>query len=1163
MDIKGTVFLDAATGKAGQVDGLYDGADDPIKGIEVTLCDTEGNKITKDNLTNPVRTDDNGQYAFTDLNPMKKYIVKFTYNGQDYQATDVLSDSDYTSAKENGYDSVELWEQYSKAQEDLLHGQEGDITRETLNNRFATISAYPNSYEITDDNGNKTGEYNTAYSDEVMAEVYNDILEAIDQGNNTSEKISSYLAQQNKIKELTEKLSFAKDCEIVAYTKEYPAMNKFNLSDTDKTLYTVDWETKTILRPAENYPALYEGQNQINFGLKERPNVDLMLSEDVFETKVTVNGQTTTYSYNRKLANGEDSEVVLYDQDIRSFDIERNRESNTNGEAYYDTPSDLSVEVFYKVRLYNDSETKAEVTQLVDYYDSDFYAFEAAYLGDENGYDLAKELQLIDNSKTFIKTNEDGTTTTYKAQTIEIPSQDENIMTPSGSRYVYIKLKTNNAPNSLAKLVDEIKPEEGETEKVETRNYVEISQYKTYYGTTVNSGTPGLVDKDSIAGNFDLERYDANNREDDENKAPELFYKLPSNNSRSLSGNVFEDLRSNLSTEDVVKDSMTDGDNIKGIKGITVELVELVGDTEKIRATIETDENGNYKFKNFIPGKYFVRFTYGDKVYTVGGTNKTLSSQDYQSTYANPYTNTNENGKNVTYWYAETNYNGEVILNNEQVGYNNSVRYSDAYDKVQDREKSITYSETMTNDNVVALKKYSATNDATGFDAIKFEMTMQAYTSTLDLEVEFATKNTNGNESKSYAIENIDFGLIKRAESNLELEKRVSHIKITQADNTVLLDVDVEMRNNALVLLYNGEQIQNDKVHFQYISTPNAYGTGAVRLEIDDEILHGNNIEITYTLTVRNTTPKATTLTWFTDEDEDEDEKDETKNKRAVGYYEENTEDLVYYENGAIKYHNGTTVESPTNIERKTPETVKTKANQIVDYVSNNMQFDDTQNFGYWELAEKTNVNSYLADDVVKSEAEQYNNILLATANNPLTQDWLEPGEYREAELVLSTTNTQDVDLEYTNITEILELSNQAGRVDAVSTPGNLRPVSAKVVNFVKENKTTENNVTYGAIKYYDNNTSVINRTQVELARNPYTSGDNPYIEEGANRIDDVIKTTITEREIYEPDSAKAETITITAPTGDTHYYYVLIGSMLVIFALGIIGIKKFVLNKK
>lgn len=1176
MDIKGTVFLDAATGKAGQIDGLYDGADDPMEGIEVNLYEVIDEKtITPIKM---VRTNSEGQYEFTELNAMKKYVVKFTYNGQDYTNTKYFADNEnaYNEAATNAYNSVEKWEQYSKAKEDLLFNQTGDITRETLNNRFATISEYPNSYERTTDTGANAGIYNAAYSDDVMKEVYQDILEAIHQGNTTSEQIETYLRNQNKISDIDKKLTYAKDCEIVAYTDQYPAMSKFHISNKDGKMYSVDLTTNPPTRKPdnkENYPALYEGQNQINFGLVRRADVDLALSEDVLKTEVSLNGKTTTYDYNKWLADGQASKVGFYANDIASEDMNNNYKQNIRTDdiqypdAYAGKTNDLTVDVYYKIQITNQSDIYAGVTEVVDYFDANFYNndFVEAYWNDTL---LTTTLGDIINGadgnryrKVYIDLS--NTTPEGKKKPKSLLKGDSEVK----DQYIYVHVKyTHQAPQGEKTLYDIL-----DYDNLRTRNYTEINEYQTYTNSNMET-TPGLVDKDSIAGNFNVAQYEADSKnyrtEDDESRAPELFYKLPDeNNIRTLSGNVFEDLRANLSTGEVNKEKLDekelrdklDSKELPGITGITVEFIEIENDgQERVRYVTETDESGNYYFTNYIPGNYVIRFTYGDKVYTVVGndnvneTSKTYGAQEYQSTYANPYTNTNEAGKDVRYWYAEYDENGNAVMKSD-VGVNNPVRFSDASDKVQDRKAAIDYTyqtnKNLNNETVVALKQYSA-NDFTQLsnedkEALTKAMTMQAYTSTLELEVEFATEKTMGNQTpQPYAVENIDFGLIKRAESNLELEKHISHIKITQSDGTILLNSDVEKQNNKLVLTNSADATSN-RVHFQSIPTPNAYGTQAAKLEIDNEILHGNNIEITYTLQVRNTTPRKTSLTWY------KDGNDEV----AVGYYEEEGNPLitqsVYYENGAIQYHNQNRVDSRGYTDRSY-EIVKTKANQVVDYVSTNLTFDSTktEDNALWKQIENKHEELYKPYHIpsgIQDSIDEYHQVLLATENNPLITKMLEPGEATDTtSLTLSTTTTEDTDLDYTNVVEIIKLENTAGRVDNVSTPGNLNPVTAKIVDFDRKSD--------GYIHYTDEDMTTDYRKNVELERrNPNTGISNPEY-----------KTTTTDRaDIYEPDSAKAEYVVITDSTGDTHYPYVLIGSMLAIFTVGIVGIKKFVLTKR
>ena len=158
---------------------------------------------------------------------------------------------------------------------------------------------------------------------------------------------------------------------------------------------------------------------------------------------------------------------------------------------------------------------------------------------------------------------------------------------------------------------------------------------------------------------------------------------------------------------------------------------------------------------------------------------------------------------------------------------------------------------------------------------------------------------------------------------------------------------------------------------------------------------------------------------------------------------------MVYWEENGIRYYNNTSTEIKPNITRKEPEIVSTKVENIINYVSTNLNFDSVKNGesnAVWELI--TNTDDTLRapgmdnNKAVNNEAyKEYNQVLLATGSNILINTELEPGNEIKEHLVLSATNTQDVDLNYYNIAEILELENSAGRVDTFSTPGNLNPV--------------------------------------------------------------------------------------------------------------------------
>ena len=115
------------------MDGLSNTTGDKaIQNIRLMLYDRYNTYIRE------TRTDSEGYYLFTNLDPMRKYYVAFEYNGQMYIPTQYNRDANN-------------WKNTSKA-------TEISSDRTALDNRFEEIGAYPNNYRRAN------GRYNKAYS---------------------------------------------------------------------------------------------------------------------------------------------------------------------------------------------------------------------------------------------------------------------------------------------------------------------------------------------------------------------------------------------------------------------------------------------------------------------------------------------------------------------------------------------------------------------------------------------------------------------------------------------------------------------------------------------------------------------------------------------------------------------------------------------------------------------------------------------------------------------------------------------------------------------------------------------------------------------------------------------------------------------------------------
>ena len=639
-------------------------------------------------------------------------------------------------------------------------------------------------------------------------------------------------------------------------------------------------------------------------------------------------------------------------------------------------------------------------------------------------------------------------------------------------------------------------------------NIAEINGYSTKYaeGTKVPnigdvSGKPaGKVDKDSNPGNLnpvDVPKdgtINYENFEDDTDKAPNIRIILDrdDNKTRVISGSVFEDSRTNEIGVATVGNGFKENKETL-INGVTVQLVELMengkefvwrefGSTKNGTETIgtgagtgnvteetpiinaynliqnykfnETSHKGEYAFKSFAPGKYVVRFIYGDTVKTVvpnveGGNAKSYNGQDYKST---TYQKGVEQNKTYT-WNRNTQYvNGQEILsekaedhytistfkpdalNNETANFEtkqaNAYLYditasdsrqdlSDAKDIASRREEVINYSnKNVTNyiAEVLAAHKtdYETLNDKnTLLNDLMQNTKMTAETGVMVIELEKDSEGTDGNNKQNiYQITNVDLGLEERPKAQLVIEKEVSNVKLTLADGSILFDAS-KSANNVLWrdhkgydLGYKGNLLNEAKFgSIENIRKNNASSFGLIQLSMDEELMHGATIKVDYAVTIKN-----------------------------VGE--------VDYKDNKFYY---------TGEKSDTAKVVTTTANKVIDYVANNLQFYAKDNSNWKVITTNEIKNNGLVNDKLEGSIEQYNTIIVT---EDLAKD-LVPELYKEkvdknaqtsvsVPLVLTqliTAENDGDDLTYRNIAEIVQTSNTVGRRMEYSVVGNQDPL--------------------------------------------------------------------------------------------------------------------------
>lgn len=586
----------------------------------------------------------------------------------------------------------------------------------------------------------------------------------------------------------------------------------------------------------------------------------------------------------------------------------------------------------------------------------------------------------------------------------------------------------------------------------------------------------GIIDMNSTPGNLRLADITGNkyekNFENDTDRAKGLQIKIDENAERKINGTVWEDQRTKTVGEAVIGDGVRNLDE-KGnnseivIQGVTVQLVEKLDNGEEfLWQTTTTSKEGTYEFSKFVPGNYVVRFMYGHNDSTVlttnngGANNVSYNGQDFKSTVYQKEMNGNEISK-----YTDTYYdikasdafgknlsdakdiweNIKVTINQSEgplTDYKDSTKhiYNDKNAKqeitIQGRESVINYS----NKN---LKNHRAEVLTSPYAKISLKdeliknTQMIAQTGVVVIEGEYNRQSTIGDNSSkdkgdnnkdeykfdnhlngNYTINNLDFGLTERPKAQLELNKQVTNVKVTLANESVLFDAEDAVANlawirhtdyNVISKMKNGkydefyDDSKSNPTYNRYsgktdinkiVTDTNSGGrNGLIQITMDSELMHGAKIQISYKLTVKN-----------------------------VGETDYTGKDFYYKATGA----------SEGNI-------VTTTADLLVDYVANNLQYRMADNNGWTATNTEQLISSSDVDSTLKDSLDKYNTIIETNKLNKA----LKPGEETSGDLILTQTITSqntDDDMNYQNIAEILQTSNSVGRRMAYSVVGNQDP---------------------------------------------------------------------------------------------------------------------------
>ena len=710
---------------------------------------------------------------------------------------------------------------------------------------------------------------------------------------------------------------------------------------------------------------------------------DLYVLEDIQDVKISLNGYDHTYEYANRfkdyanyLPTEEGREYLdtsvrfeskyingSYSREVYESDISYN--SDHSGE--------LQVKVTYLVKVTNESSSlHTRLNTLVNYFDANYLDNVVVTVGNR------------DEGRKIEFGNEQLQSDNIGMKRIDIPVNDTIEDGQTKDYYITYTL-SNDAINSIinGKLTLESVSEVGSYSSYDESGNV-------YAGIDVDSA-PDTVQREINSYEEDGQtinrvKISEDTLEDDVDKAPSLI--LSPKNGRIIEGTVWEDsaIADRLNPEgDTARERIGDGEYNALEENVVRQVrVELITYDEKIPATlyqwnqnktehvvvdlnnveVYTDSEGKYKFEGIIPGKYYLRYTYGNNSVIVdpSGTDiANIKPEDYKSTI---YRGGNQGTINDGYWYRyETSNNKD------------SKRWSDA----RDNDEIIKYrtSEETTDEITYATIINESGKYAGGITANteKIEFGVEYEVNGIDHRTECTTTEKGIVEDGvdgglKFTIDNIDFGIIERPKQYLIVNKEIINVQIRLANGNDLVNGNPqEVTLQGVRLLDNGE----------------------VYIEIDNEIIQGATLKITYKISVSN---KECELDYNTKE-----------------YY-------IY------------------GIHGNDSQLAIAKVKDMYDYVPEGMVFEENS---YWEKIEITedNRNTILAsevyDDVIKNQ-----NVVHLTSEGYNVYNGM--GTYSEAstEMVVSTQLTSTAkDMTYENDVEIVKLEN---RKTTDATPGNYSP---------------------------------------------------------------------------------------------------------------------------
>ena len=565
----------------------------------------------------------------------------------------------------------------------------------------------------------------------------------------------------------------------------------------------------------------------VNLGLIEKFTPDHQIGEEIEYVKMTKGNYTFTYKYGEDAVTeeGATQSTVKFQNSKKSFtqkvypsDVIYNKANSTDSYKIY---------VVYKISVHNNTAENEEdiyseqalcLKSLINTYDTSRYELSHDKLsGDDEGIHNA----ISRWSNTSANTAQYNINDTKFSQGIE----------SGGTESTYIQFKvTDQALTSL--LTDE---QLGESPTV-----AKSVGYHKYTRKDKNWKDNNTYNHISL---------------DEERENGSLYLKWQLFSTRTISGTVFEDGKDDSRGDERIGDGKFDSSTEKTLSDVVVSLMNaedtgnadkdgrqdeeayLYGDEQKQniatgkwerckqKAVVKADENGRYELKGVVPGKYYLKFTYGDGRTEIQDVNSadtvaTKIAGQAEAINVNNYKSTifTKDATNESQWYL--NMEGNTSIATDRSG--------------------IVYGEDGTGtkvDDIIAYRTTLGENKEINNSTIVAKMVINAQSPNMDVGFEYVGNDAYQVTDKEFNdlktdCSGMSFGIIERPHTDIQLEKTITNVKLTLSNGTNLV---------------NGNP--SDQNVSQYITD---MGNSTVKLETDYANIYGATVEVSYAIKILN-----------------------------------------------------------------------------------------------------------------------------------------------------------------------------------------------------------------------------------------------------------------------------------------------------------------------